>query len=323
MQKKDLRILFMGTPEFALESLKELVENDFNIVGVFCKVDKPKGRGMKLTMPPVKRYALEKNIPVFQPEKLKENDEVLNILNTLKPDLIVVVAYGKILPKYILEYPKYGCINVHGSILPKYRGAAPIQWAIINGEKVSGITTMYMDEGMDTGNIITIKECEISSTDTYGTLSEKLMVLGAQTLVNNLENIVNSNEMLVSKKQANDYSIAPMLSKQIAKIDFNKTVESIINLVRGTNPAPTAWCMLDDERIYKVYEAENVDLDKLSLDSYKIGEIAYLSDKRNIFAIRCKDGFVNLKMIKPAGAKLMNAGDYIRGNKIKLGEIFK
>ena len=322
MQKKDLKILFMGTPEFALGSLKALVENDFNVIGVFCKVDKPKGRGMKLAQPPVKEYAIENSIPVFQPEKLKENEEVLNILNTLKPDLIVVVAYGKILPKNILDMPKYGCINVHGSVLPKYRGAAPIQWAIINGEKISGITTMYMDQGMDTGNIITIKECEISKEDTYGTLSEKLMVLGADTLVKDLERLIENNGLLESKKQTGEYSIAPMLSKDISKICFNESVDNIVNLVRGTNPAPIAWCKLDEERIYKIYEAEKVELNELKLDDYKVGEIAYLNDKKNIFAIRCKDGFINLKIIKPAGSKLMNCGDYIRGNKVKLNEIF-
>lgn len=322
MKKEDLKILFMGTPEFALGSLKALVENNFNVVGVFCKPDKPKGRGMKLVAPPVKEYAIKQNIPVFQPEKIKNNEEVKEILDTLTPNLIVVVAYGKILPKSVLEYPKYGSINVHGSLLPKYRGAAPIQWAVINGDTVSGITTMYMDEGMDTGNMITKKECKIEEEDTYGTLGEKLMILGANTLVDDLERLLECEGKLESIKQSEDFSVAPMLSKEISKIDFNNTVESIVNLVRGTNPAPIAWCKLDDERIYKVYEAKKVLIESIDFEDYKIGEIAYLNDKKNIFAVRCKNGFVNLTRIKPAGSKLMNAGDYIRGNKVKLNEIF-
>ena len=322
MKKEDLKILFMGTPEFALGSLKSLVENNFNVIGVFCKPDKPKGRGMKLVAPPVKEYAILNNIPVFQPEKIKDNEEVKDILNTLKPDLIVVVAYGKILPKFVLEYPKYRCINVHGSLLPKYRGAAPIQWAVINGETVSGITTMYMDEGMDTGDIITKKECKIDAKDTYGTLGEKLMVLGANTLVEDLERLIKCDGKLESIKQSEDFSVAPMLSKEISKIDFNNSAKSIVNLVRGTNPAPISWCKLDDERVYKIYEAEEIVLDNINFEDYKIGEIAYLNDKKNIFAIRCKDGFISLTKIKPAGSKLMNSGDYIRGNKVKVNEIF-
>jgi len=321
MKKEDLRIVFMGTPDFALGCLKALVANNFNVVGVFSQPDKPKGRGMKLMPTPTKEYAELKNIPVYQPVKLKNNEEVENILKELNPELIVVVAYGKILPKYVLDYPKYGCINVHGSILPKYRGAAPIQWSIINGDKESGVTTMYMDEGMDTGNMITVAKTIIEEEDTYGTLHDKLMILGANTLVQDLERLIENDGILESKKQPEEFTLAPMLSKEISMIDFESTAEEIVNLIRGTNPFPTAWCKLDDERIYKVYKAEIVKLE-VTYEQAKIGEIVELNDKKNIFAVKCRDGFVNLKEIKPAGSKLMNCGDYIRGAKVKQGEIF-
>jgi len=311
----------MGTPDFALGCLKALVANNFNVVGVFSQPDKPKGRGMKLMPTPTKEYAELKNIPVYQPVKLKNNEEVENILKELNPELIVVVAYGKILPKYVLDYPKYGCINVHGSILPKYRGAAPIQWSIINGDKESGVTTMYMDEGMDTGNMITVAKTIIEEEDTYGTLHDKLMILGANTLVQDLERLIENDGILESKKQPEEFTLAPMLSKEISMIDFESTAEEIVNLIRGTNPFPTAWCKLDDERIYKVYKAEIVKLE-VTYEQAKIGEIVELNDKKNIFAVKCRDGFVNLKEIKPAGSKLMNCGDYIRGAKVKQGEIF-
>ena len=182
MLKEELKIVFMGTPEFAKVSLQKLLDEKYNVVGVFCQPDKPSGRGMKLKEPEVKVLAKEYGIEVYQPVRLKENEEVKEILNKLNPDLIVVVAYGKILPKYILDFPKYGCINVHGSLLPKYRGAAPIQWAIINGEKTTGITTMYMDQGMDTGDMIDKAELSIESEDTYGTLHDKLAILAGKDI---------------------------------------------------------------------------------------------------------------------------------------------
>lgn len=321
MKKEDLRIVFMGTPEYAKASLQALIENNFNVVGVFSQPDKPKGRGMKLVKTPTKEYAEEKNIPVYQPLKLKNNEDVVSILEKLNPDLIVVVAYGKILPKYILDFPKFGCINVHGSILPKYRGAAPIQWSVINGDNETGVTTMYMDEGMDTGNMITVATISIDKEDTYGTLHDKLMVLGANTLVEDLERLIENDGKLDSTKQPEEFTLAPMLSKEISMINFNNNKEDIVNLVRGTNPFPTAWCKLDEERVYKVYRVEEIELEE-KYEQAKIAEIVELNDKKNIFAVKCKNGFVNFKEIKPAGSKLMNCGDYIRGGKVKAGEVF-
>ena len=209
-----LNIIFMGTPDFAKESLEAIYNAGHNIIAVITNPDRPKGRGMKLIASPVKEFAIEKNIQVLQPEKIKE---IKDTLVQLKPDLFCVVAYGKILPKDILEIPKLGSINVHGSLLPKYRGAAPIQWAVINGDKQTGITTMYMDEGMDTGDIILKQELEIAENETTGELWNKLSKIGGELLVKTLEKIENGTAPRI--KQSPEFTLAPMLSKEIAKID--------------------------------------------------------------------------------------------------------
>ena len=320
MTKEDLRILFMGTPDFAKAHLQSIVENGYNVVGVFCREDKPKGRGMKLVAPPVKEYAIEHNIEVYQPNKVKNNPEVMEKISELNPNLIIVVAYGRILPKEILDYPKYGCINVHGSILPKYRGAAPIQWSVINGDTETGVTTMYMDEGMDTGDMITISRIPIDSKDTYETVHDKLMALGTKTLLLDLERLVKNNGVLDRTKQPEEFTIAPMLSKDNSRIDFNDTADSICNLIRGTNPFPAAWCKIDEDRTYKIYEAEKIDY-TVDYDA-ELGEIVALNDKKNLFVVRCKDGYVNISKLKAPGTRLMTAAEYIRGGKVKEKEKF-
>jgi len=329
MKKEDLRIVFMGTPEFAKKSLEELIENKYNVVGVFCQPDRPSGRGMKLSSPPVKVLAEENNIPVYQPEKIKNNEEVITTLNELNPNLIIVVAYGKILPEEILNMPKYGCINVHGSLLPKYRGAAPIQWSVINGDTETGVTTMYMDKGMDTGDMILKAELPIEDDDTYGTVHDKMALVGAVTLKRTLEKLVELDGNLPREKQEGEYTIAPMLNKDMMKIDFKKTGREIVDLVRGLNPAPTAWCMIDDDRTYKVYGAEYIteeeieNIDDVDIANYyDVGEIVYINDKKNILAVRCKDGYVNLYDIKPKNSKRMLVGEYLRGSKVKVNEKF-
>lgn len=320
MKKQDLRIVFMGTPDFAKIHLEALVENEYNVVGVFCREDKPKGRGMKMTPPPVKEYAEAHNIPVFQPNKVKENPEVMEKLNEWNPNLIIVVAYGRILPKEILEFPKYGAINVHGSILPKYRGAAPIQWSVINGDSETGVTTMYMDEGMDTGDMITISRIPIEPKDTYETVHDKLAIIGAKTLLLDLERLVENDGVLDRTKQSEEFTIAPMLSKDNSRIDFNDTANSICSLIRGTNPFPGAWCKLDEDRTYKVYEAERIEY---TVDTpAELGEIVCLNDKKGLFIVRCKDGYVNFLKLKAPGTRLMTAAEYIRGGKVKVGERF-
>ena len=235
-----MNILFMGTPDFAKESLEAIYNAGHKILGVVTNPDKPKGRGMKMIASPVKEYATEKNIPIYQPIKVRNNHEFIEEIKLLKPDVICVVAYGKILPKEILEIPKLGCINVHGSLLPKYRGAAPIQWAVLNGDKKTGITTMYMDIGMDTGDMILKEEVEIGDNETTGELWDRLSQIGGKLLVKTLEKIENGTAP--REKQGEDFTVAPMLNKEIAKIDWDsKTTQEIKNLVRGLNPIMGAY----------------------------------------------------------------------------------
>ena len=261
-----LSIVFMGTPDFAKESLKCLYEQNYNIVGVVTNQDKPKGRGMKMMFSPVKEYAIEKKLKIYQPLKVRNNEEFLQEIKNLKPDIICVVAYGKILPKEILEIPKYGCINVHASLLPKYRGAAPIQWAVINGEKVTGITTMYMDEGMDTGDMLLKQEVNIDEDETTGELWDRLSVLGGNLLIDTLKQIEDGS--IERQKQGEDFSVAPMLKKEIAKIDWeNKTAIQIKNLVRGLNPIMGTYSYLNDKKISE----EKIDAIIEILKNYYVG----------------------------------------------------
>ena len=243
-----LKILFMGTPDFAQESLKSIYDAGFEIIGVVTNPDKPKGRGMKLAYSPVKEYALEKNLKIYQPIKIKNNTEFLDEIRALAPDVICVVAYGKILPKEILEIPKLGCINVHGSLLPKYRGAAPIQWAVLNGDKTTGITTMYMNEGMDTGDMILKEEVEIGPEETTGDLWQKLSKIGGEILVKTLKLIEEGKAP--REKQTEEATLAPMLNKEMALIDWeNSDANKIHNLIRGLNPIMGAYSYIDGKKI--------------------------------------------------------------------------
>ena len=230
-----MKILFMGTPDFAAESLKSIYEAGEEIIGVVTNPDKPKGRGMKMCYSPVKEFALEKNLEIYQPEKVKKNTEFIEKIKELNPDVICVVAYGKILPKEILDIPKYGCVNVHASILPKYRGAAPIQWAVINGDSKTGVTTMQMDEGMDTGDILICEKVDIDKNETTGELWDKLSIIGGKVLVKTLNKIEDGT--ITRTKQGDNYTMAPMLNKELSKINWQeKTSLEIKNLTRGLNP---------------------------------------------------------------------------------------
>ena len=230
-----LRVLFMGTPDFARDSLEAIYNAGHNILAVVTNPDKPKGRGMKMIAPPVKEFAIEHNLKVYQPEKVKGNEEFLQEIKDMNPDLICVVAYGKILPKEILDIPPYGCINVHGSLLPKYRGAAPIQWAVLNGDTITGVTTMYMDIGMDTGDMILKEEVTIGDNETTGELWERLSKIGGKLLVKTIKQIQEKTAPRIP--QGDYYTMAPMLSKEMSKIDWStKTSNEIKNLVRGLNP---------------------------------------------------------------------------------------
>ena len=327
-----LNILFMGTPDFAQESLKCLVEENYNIIGVVTNPDRPKGRGMKMIASPVKEYALEKGLNVYQPEKVRKNVEFIDKIKELNPDIICVVAYGKILPKEILDIPKYGCINVHASILPKYRGAAPIQWAVLNGDKVTGVTTMYMDVGMDTGDIILVKETNIGEDETTGELWDRLSKIGGNLLVKTLKQIEEGTAP--RKKQAEDFTMAPMLNKEMSKIDWeNKTAEEIHNLVRGLNPIMGAYTFLNDKKIkiWKTKVREENELLELfpELKEYffKVkdltpGTIMFASDKKGLF-VKANEGIIEIKEIQGENARKMPVGDFLRGNEIMAGEIFK
>ena len=326
-----LNILFMGTPDFASESLKSLIEANYNVIGIVTNQDKPKGRGMKMVFSPVKEYAIEKNLKVYQPEKVKNNIEFINEIKNLNPDVICVVAYGKILPKEILDIPKYGCINVHASILPKYRGAAPIQWAVLNGDEETGVTTMYMDAGMDTGDIIEVEKTKIGKEETTGELWDRLSKMGGKLLVETLKKIEQGTS--TRTKQGDDFTMAPMLNKEMAKINWEeKTTEEIHNLVRGLNPIMGAYTFLNGKKIklwkVKVRTEEELATFFPELEEYLFklkdvteGTILFANDKKGLF-VKAKDGIIEVEEIQGENAKRMPIGDFLRGNEIMAGEIF-
>ena len=314
-----LNILFMGTPDFAKESLESIYEAGYNVLGVVTNPDKPKGRGMKMIPSPVKEFALEKNIPVYQPLKVRNNIEFIEEMKVLSPDVICVVAYGKILPKEILDIPRLGCINVHGSLLPKYRGAAPIQWAVINGEKQTGITTMYMDIGMDTGDMILKETVDIGEDETTGELWERLSSLGGRLLVDTLKLIEEGKAP--REKQSDDFTMAPMLNKEIAEINWNeKSALDFKNLVRGLNPIMGAYTYINDKKI-KLWRVNVIDFNEfeskynLSTSSVELGEVILANDKQGLF-LKAKDAVLEVLEMQAEGSKRMNAKDYLRGNKL-------
>jgi len=314
MDRKDIRIVFMGTPEFAKCSLEGLCDSGFNVVGVFTNPDTLSGRGMKLKSSPVKEYAISKSITVFQPQKIRKNEEVMKIIKELNPDIIVVTAYGKILPKELLDFSKYGCINVHGSLLPKYRGAAPIHHAIMNGESETGITTMYMDVGIDTGDMLLKETVAINDEDNLETMTNKLMKVGSALLVKTLDKIIMGDAIRI--KQEGNFSIAPMIEKEMTKIDWNKSSREIFNFVRGLFPYIGSYIVSSDGRKFKVLqvkEAENIE--------GNIGCVVLVT--KNRLLIKCSDNSVEIVKIQPLGSKVMDILPFLNGNKIELGEMFK
>ena len=327
-----MRILFMGTPDFALESLKALYDAKYDIIGVVTNIDKPKGRGMKMVASPVKEYAIEKNLQVYQPIKVRNNLEFLEEVKKLNPDLICVVAYGKILPQELLDIPKYGCVNVHGSLLPEYRGAAPIQWAVLNGDKKTGVTTMFMNAGMDTGDMILKEEVEIGEDETTGELWDRLKMIGANLLIKTVKEIENGTA--TRTKQPDEGTMAPMLSKEMAKIDWeNKTAKDIKNLIRGLNPIMGAYTFLDGKKIkfWKVQTlTENELLEKFQeLEEYKYhlnkmqaGTVLFSDDKKGLF-IKANDGILQVLEIQGENSKRMAVGAFLRGNPVEAGKIFE
>ena len=327
-----IKVLFMGTPDFARESLKAIDEAGYSILSVITNPDKPQGRGMKKLASPVKEYAMEKGLEILQPEKIRKNEEFLQKIKQMQPDVICVVAYGKILPKEVLEIPRLGCINVHASLLPKYRGAAPIQWAIINGEKVTGVTTMYMDVGMDTGDMILKEEVSIGEEETTGELWERLSEIGGKLLVKTLEQIENGT--VRREKQGEDFTLAPMLDKTIAKINWEKqTAIQIKNLVSGLNPIMGAYTFHEGKKIkfwkVKVLTEEEIMLlfPDLIEYSYKMkdimpGTILFSSDKKGLY-VMAKQGILEIIEMQGENAKKMKAVDFLRGNELTVGTVLE
>ena len=307
-----MKIVFMGTPDFATESLKALDKANYDVLGVVTNPDRPKGRGMKLIASPVKQYAEDRGMKIYQPKKVKGNTEFIEELKRQNPDVICVVAYGKILPKEVLEIPKYGCINVHGSLLPKYRGAAPIQWSILNGDKTTGVTTIYMDEGMDSGDMILKKEVEIGENETTGELWDRLSKIGADLLVKTLKEIENGTAP--REKQSNEFTMAPMLSKDMAKINWQEqSAEQIKNLVRGLNPIMGAYTFVNNKKI-KLWKVE-VKPSNQKFKDFENGSVL-LADSKNGLELKAKDGTIKVIELQGENGKRMKAEDYLRGNKI-------
>lgn len=318
-----MKIVFMGTPDFAEESLKAVYNAGHEILGVVTNPDKPKGRGMKMMASPVKQFAEEKGLKIYQPTKVKNNVEFLEEIKALNPDVICVVAYGKILPKELLEIPKLGCINVHGSLLPKYRGAAPIQWAVLNGDKKTGITTMYMDAGMDTGDMILKQEVNIGEDETTGELWDRLSKIGGELLVETLKQIENRTAPRI--KQSDDFTMAPMLNKEMAKINWEeKTAQEIKNLVRGLNPIMGAYTFLNGKKIkfWKVAIATNKEISAEGMEILRNGTVM-VSDPRDGLFIKTKSGILKVLEIQGENAKRMPIGDFLRGNQINEFEVFE
>ena len=316
----------MGTPDFAEESLRKLVEAGYEICGVVTNPDRPSGRGMKMIYSPVKEYALSQNLTIYQPEKITNNNEFKDLIRSLEPDIACVVAYGKILPKSFLKIPRLGCINVHGSLLPKYRGAAPIQWAVLNGDKVTGITTMYMDEKMDTGDMILKQEVEIGDDETTGELWDRLKVIGADLLVETLKQIEDGTAP--REKQGDDFSIAPMLDKEMSKIDWTKKSSEIKNLIRGLNPIMGGVVNFAGKKIkfwkVQIFEKEEIEnIDSLDFDNIVPGTVVFSDAKKGLFIKTADNKLISVLEIQGENAKRMSIGDFLRGNTISALDKFE
>ena len=308
------KIVFMGTPEIAVTCLDRLVQGGFDVAAVVTRIDKPKGRRAILTPPPVKVYAEEHGIPVFQPRTLR--DEIFaDWLTAVDPDLILVVAFGMILPENVLAYPKYGCINVHASLLPKYRGAAPMQRAIMEGESETGVTVMYMDAGLDTGDMIFRRSTPITETDTLETIHDKLAEIGAELLADTVRKIENG-EPLPREKQNGDLSTyAAKIEREDAKIDFTRPAAELDRLIRALTPIPYAYFTRSDGATVKVLSARPAKGEGTP------GTVLATSlDREGYIRVACGDGALDIVSLKPEGKGEMTAADYLRGRKLSVGE---
>ncbi len=302
-----MRIVFMGTPDFAVPSLQALIDAGHEVCAVYTQPDKPQGRKQILTAPPVKTLALEHDIPVFQPNTLKNEDEQAR-LRELAPEVIIVVAYGKLLPKAVLDIPPHGCINVHGSLLPRWRGAAPIQWAVIAGDEMAGVTTMKMAEGLDTGDMLLTYETKVGEKETAGELFDRLAQSGAELLT---QTLVKLDEITPRPQDDAQSCYAHMLDKQMAVIDWNKSAHEIDCLIRGLNPWPIALTTLSGERL-KVFAAEKAN------GRGEPGTVLEADPKKGL-TVACGEGALKLTEIQLVGGKRMKATDFLRGHAIEVG----
>ena len=324
-----MNIVFMGTPDFAVESLEALYNAGHNILAVVTKVDSPSGRGMNLVPSPVKVFAEEKGLKVLQPEKVKNNEEFMNEIKAMNPELIVVVAYGKILPQEFLDIPRYGCVNVHGSLLPKYRGAAPIQWAVLNGDHTTGITTMFMDAGMDTGDMILRVETPIDYEETTGQLWARMAKLGANLLIETMnrissvtdnrfiENVAQLKSEIGARKQGDDYTMAPMLSKDMALIDWSKSANEIHNLVRGLDPIMGAYTYINGKKlkIWKTYT-------RITSEKYAMTPGEILDITPDGILVQTGEKTILIQEVQAENSKRMPVRDYLNGNQIEKHQVF-
>ena len=310
----------MGTPDFSVGTLEEIIKAGHEVMAVVTQPDKPKGRGKALQYSPVKEAALSHNLEVLQPVKARD-EAFIEKLRQYNADVFVVVAYGQILPKEIIDMPKYGCINVHASLLPKYRGAAPIQYAVIDGCEYSGVTTMLMDEGLDTGDILLVSKVKLDKKETGGSLFDKLEDVGAKLLVTTLSKLEDGT-IARTKQIEEDSTYVKMIKKSMGKIDFNKSAIEIERLIRGLNPWPSAYTSLDG-KTFKIWEANclsDVEYDSSKLPEIKPGMVIKIN--KNSFVIKCKEGYLEALSVQLEGKKRMDAGSFLRGYNLEEGTIF-
>ncbi len=312
MRKEELRIVFMGTPDFAVPSLEILIKNKFNVVGVVTVPDKPAGRGLQVQTSAVKKFAVENNLHILQPEKLKA-ETFIQELKSLNANLQIVVAF-RMLPERVWQMPELGTFNLHGSLLPQYRGAAPINWAVMNGEKENGVTTFFLQHEIDTGKIIHSAKCPINKEDTAGSIHDKLMFIGADLVLKTVEDIVSGDYKVISQEQLfvaeNDLKIAPKIHKADCKINWDNSCEHIVNKVRGLNPFPTAFAEFkhDSETIFfKIFETKK----EQTAHEIPIGQL--VSDNKSFLKVAVRDGFVQICSLQLAGKKRMSVSDFLRG----------
>ena len=304
-----MNVVFMGTPDFAAESLKQLLSSKHTVSAVFTKQDMPRGRKMIMTPPEVKVLALEHNLPVYQPKSLKD-EEVINRIKEINPDVIAVVAYGKLLPPEVLDIPKYGCINVHGSLLPKYRGAAPIQWTVLNGDEYGGGTTMYMAEGLDTGDMILTYKTRVGENETSGELFDRLAVEGGKLLLDTLELLEKGQAPRIPQNES-EATHAPMLSRESCQVDFEKTASEVHNLIRGLSPWPVAQTTLEGKKVKLISS-------RVSKLQGNPGEVVSV----NPLTVACKEGSVEILSLQLEGKKAMESKAFLLGHKLNIGDKF-